>query len=364
MSTRKLSLSGGVLLVALGVCLAERAVAFDSQHIKIDVVVDDETLRFPEPIFGFVVVTNQSEQAAFLPITEGGKLSFAVGDVQTHQLFPTLGQTELRKVPAGFSYKIPFVYCVSNREQIRGILRNKASVDITFSIDTIPKRKVISQQRRPDVIEFAEAGGFDWLESAPVKVHFSKKPTIFSGYGGAHFYLEVLKVNRWPKSDEPIELSFVPFKPKPGVSTPDFGLVEDVGKDSLNYLPIAHVFPHYLRDLQAVVSCDTATWRILELQRIQRTLLIQPRTDKSLLRAVDDEIDVLKCAGRAESYFLDGILTKWETMKVMVNGNSVFLPDYAYELKNCQALAKRRSRIESLVAGKAPILVHAGRKTI
>jgi hypothetical protein len=107
--------------------------------------------------------------------------------VQTHQILPTLGQTELRKVPAGFSCKIPFVFCVSTREQIQQIFRDKASVDITFSIDAIPKRKVIAQQRRPDVIEFAEAGGFDWLESPSIKVYYNKKRNVFYGYSHLPF---------------------------------------------------------------------------------------------------------------------------------------------------------------------------------
>lgn len=325
--------------ILIGSCLAilsllfsaQRAIAFDSQHIKIEVIVDDEQPRFPHPIFGFVVVTNQSDQEAFLPISEGGKLTFTIGGVQTQQILPTLGQTELRKVPVGFSCKIPFVFCVSTREQIQQILRDKASVDITFSIDAIPKRKVIAQQRRPDVIEFTEAGGFDWLESSPTKVYYNKKRNVFYDFG--HFFVEVGKAKNWPPSDKPVKLSFVQFKPRPGVNSPSFGRIEDVGKDSFNYLPIAHAFPNYLRELQAEVKPTTATWRILELQRIQRTRFMRPETDRNLLRMVEDEIDVLRCAGRAESYFLDSILTQWEKRRVFLDGTNVFLPDYAYELK-------------------------------
>jgi len=322
---------GSCLSVLSLLVWTQQAIAFDSQHIKLEVVADDEMPRFPDPIFGFVVVTNKSDKEAFLPISEGGKLTFTIGDVQTQQILPTLGQTELRKVPAGFSCKIPFVFCVSTREQMQQIFRDKASVDITFSIDTIPKRQVITQQRQPDVIEYAEAGGFDLLDSPPAKVYYNKKRSVFFDY--SHFFVEAGKAKNWPLSGNPVTLSFVQFKPRPDVSAPSFGRIEDVGKDSLNYLPIAHAFPKYLRELQAVVRPTSSTWRILELQRIQRTRFMLPATDKNILRAIEDEIDVLRCAGRAESYFLESILTKWGNRRVTLNGTNVFLPDYAYEMR-------------------------------
>jgi len=109
----------------------------------------------------------------------------------------------------------PVCFCVSTREQVQQIFRNKATVDITFSIDTIPKRKIITQQRRPDVIEIAEAGGFDWLESPATKVYFNKKRNVFYYYSHS--------------SDKPVKLSFVQFKPRPDVNPPRFGRIEDVG---------------------------------------------------------------------------------------------------------------------------------------
>jgi len=77
--------------IFVGSCLAissllfstHRTVAFDSQHIKLEVIVDDEQPQFPDPVFGFVVVTNQSDKESFPPISEGVKLTFTIGDIQT-----------------------------------------------------------------------------------------------------------------------------------------------------------------------------------------------------------------------------------------------------------------------------------------
>jgi len=287
-------------------CLSAKAVEFDTSHIKLEVILDNTVLRFPEPVFGLVRITNTSNKSEFFPVGLIQIYPHTVDGVRVELGSVLLHPPALTKVNAGYSETKAFRYSIGDKNQMRAILVGKSPLTFTFRMHGKPNRFPIENLRQPDYIENDEAKGFEDVESPPVTAHYSLENLVFQERINENFALRTVDLSSWPK-ENPFRLSsskFFKYRDNPrNKYSVEFDT--SVALDGIHFdqIPIVRPFARQLWHLQSVVRCDTATWRSLEVARIIQYGQSRPESPETRLRAHGDFINVLKCMGRGEAYY-------------------------------------------------------------
>jgi len=263
----KIWLAAWMILAFYFSCASAQAVGFDTTHIKLEIILDNKVLSFPEPVFGLVRITNTSDKEEFFP---NALLAITISAVDGADIVlgpVVLNPPPLVKVKAGYSATRAFHYSIGDKKQIRAILVDKSPLTFTFRTYGKPNEFPIENLRQPDYIEYDEAMGFEDLDSPLTTVHYSLENLVFQNpikdrfteSLNENFAAKALDPTRWPKIS--------PHTLKQPISqSPDKYLKSSyflaVGDDYLfNHVPVVRLFPKQTRTLQNVIRYDTATWR-------------------------------------------------------------------------------------------------------
>lgn len=275
----------------------------DVAEVKVEVLLDSKVLRFPEPIYGFVRMTNVTNDTAFMPSNFSGRLSFNIGGRKSEIGFDPNYPLLLRLKPANYSIIVPFRHLITDKAQVDALLHVHLPVSISLSIGAIPKRRPLPKLRDPNTVTYHEAGGYDWVVSKPVTLHYNLDKLVFRDGLDPDLAKKTLDSRQWPDANP--FLIPVPYK---GPDFYEFGreLAELQGLDEgfMSKIPIVWLFREQANRIQAVVRCDTATWRLLELWRILRGPYPPETAAEDWIKIGEDIINVLRCAGRAEAFYL------------------------------------------------------------
>jgi len=175
----KIALSTGMLVAFSLGCLSAQVVEFDTSYIKLEIILDKNVLRFPEPVFGLVKITNTSNKREFFPAGLIEIYPHAIDGKNVELRSVLLNPPRLAKVEAGYSETKAFRYSIADKKQIRAILVDKSPLTFTFRTHGKPKNFPIEKLRYPDGIDYTEAGDFENLDSLPVTVHYSLEHLVF-----------------------------------------------------------------------------------------------------------------------------------------------------------------------------------------
>lgn len=318
-------------------CASAQAVEFDTSHIKLEIILDNKVLRFPEPVFGLVRITNTSDKEEFFPAS---LFAITSHDLDTVNIIlnPVLtNPATLIKVKAGYCETRAFRYSVGDKKQMRAILVDKSPLTFTFRTYGKPNKFPIENPRQPEYIENDEAKGFEDIDSPPVTVHYSLEHLVFRERINKKFALRTLDLSSWPQ-ENPFRLSvsnFFKYRDNPrNEYSVEFD--ESVALDGILFdqIPIVRPFAQQLWHLQSLVRCDTVTWRFLEVERIRQFSLSRPKSPETRLRAGEDFVNVIKCMGRAEAYYHGGSApdpSHYRNDEIVINGKTRNLDEYMDE---------------------------------
>ena len=319
-----------LLLAQQIACFSNAVLAFDAEHINVAVILDKSVLRFPEPIYGFARITNTSSKPMLFPAFISGEIVIEVDGVTTNEGIGSFDAVGLNTVPPGYTLIRPFLHRIYDKTQIEAILREDSPIEISLSVEAIPKTDV-PNPKTPGVIDYHEANGFHRKKSPAATLKYSKIRSVFKDDADANFANKVRDPQSWPKQGPTI-----PYKPPlaqlsgnyQAQFTSNVTRIDDrICKD----VPIARLFDTQLSHLQSAVRCDTATWRLLEIYRLRQTCHYLPQVTETYLRAMADGINVVKCAGRAEAYYLSQLVPWPYGTEIVINGKRSSVHDYYYD---------------------------------
>lgn len=336
----KVALTACIFVAFFFRSLFAQIVDFDVSHIKLEVIPDNNVLRFPEPVFGLVRITNTSDKEEFFPAGLFQIYGRTIDGANVQLGSVLLQSPELTKVSAGYSETVAFHYSIGDKKQIRAILVDKSPLTFTFRTYGKPQNLPIENLRRLDRIDYDEAGEFEHLDSTPVTVHYSLENLIFQnpikdGFSKSlneNFAAKALDPTRWPKISPHTLKQPISQSPDKYLESSYFLAVGD--NYLFDHVPVVRLFPKQTRTLQNVVRCDTATWRFLDMERIRQFTISRPESPEARLRAYEDYIKVLKCMGRGEAYYHfssapnPGYYRKYE---IVIDGKTRNLDEYLAE---------------------------------
>ncbi len=127
-----------ILVITTDFALADEPIKI--ADLKVEVLLDDSVLPFPEPIYGIMRVTNQSPHAAYMPPVLCGELEFDVAERKSQLSFGPNMPLSLYRLPKGYSLVVPFQTFIEDKGQVEAILNIDSTVSISLSIDAIPWR--------------------------------------------------------------------------------------------------------------------------------------------------------------------------------------------------------------------------------
>lgn len=335
----KVSLTTLMMVAYFFGSVSAQVAKFDNSNIKLEIILDNKTLRFPEPVFGFVRITNISDKEGFFPSGLFQVYKRAIDGPNVELGSVLLHAPALTKVSAGYTETVAFHYSIGDKKQIRAILLDKSPLVFTFRTFGKPNEFPIEKLRQSDFIEYDEAKGFGDLDSPPATVHYSLEHLVFQnpikdGFTESlneNFVSKTLDPTRWPKVNPHTLKEPISWSPDKYLDSSYF-----LGRDDeylFNHVPVVQLFPRQIRTLQNVIRCDTATWRFLDVARIRQFTISRPESSESRLRAHEDFISVLRCMGRAEAYYHSPSPDPgyYRNDEIVINGKTRNLDEYMDE---------------------------------
>lgn len=276
-------------------CCAEDA----ESGITVEVILDSQSIRFPDPIYGYLRIRNTGRQQRFMPLllSTGIEIRAVCGEASvTQEYAPGFGGYVLTLAEPGESRMLPFMLNYGHRE-FASCLLDGGEILVHAEVQAKPTKSIKAEDKGKPSIGYSETGMLLGIHASPVEVSVDIKDTVAS-QNSSDFASNITAPGSWPSKERGPRL----FDWDPEQQGFSLYYVNAVFVDKL--VPVLRIYPQRDHAILSEIDRQTATWRSLSIRKAILNHLESGRDLMSGKTTVDHILGVLDGAGPAEAHFL------------------------------------------------------------
>ena len=275
--------------------------------VEFEIILDSDSVKFPDPIHGFLRVTNTSGREAFLPslgeLQHSTSLELRCGGQVVEADFAANQPARATRRPAGYSSVTPFCLRYNEpkfvqrvRERLPVLIHAKTPVRPRQIANSVAGRDTADRTSAPRFVELYETNGRPILSAtAETRVRLDPGNWIFRRPDDPLIRFAAA----WPawRSDRELGEITALMKFPQSIAEIERFLIE---VSTINDVPILAVFPERAFSILDRLNKDTVSWRRLKLTQLLMQCTREGFDREKLASVVDEAWTTLAQSGPAE----------------------------------------------------------------